>query len=223
MATPTPTPAQNVPALLMRATVYQHGRTATITGYRPIRHDRLDGSITPMEAFWGQQQCLLMEEGDKEMLIHAIHSGTVVAVSNGSFKDWAGAAAWTIEGAMVANRIVGNGLTPGEPEDQSAYRSELFGLWGIFASLKQLSDTNNIDHEHVLIACDGQSALKKAQCTYPTEPEEAHYDLISAIKNLRRSLPFSTSFVHVKGHQDQGATTVLLRLAWMNIEMDLLA
>jgi len=95
------------------------------------------------------------------MVIHAVLSGTAFLVSDGSFKDRAGAAAWMIKGAMAANRIVGNGLTPGEPEDQSAYCSKLFSLWRIFASLQQLSDTNNIDHGHVLIVCDGQSALKK--------------------------------------------------------------
>jgi len=101
MTTPTPTREQNVPAPLMRATVYQHGSTVTTTGHGPIRHDQPDGSITPMEAFWGQQQCLLMKEGDKESLIQVILSGTVVAVSNGSFKDQAGVAAWTIEGTTA--------------------------------------------------------------------------------------------------------------------------
>jgi len=140
MTTPIPTQEQHVPSQLMRATVFQHGSSATITGYGPIRQDRYDSRPTPLEAFWIQQQCLLTEEGDLETLFQAILSGTAVAVSNGSFKDQEGAAAWTIEGPTAANRIVGHGITPGEPADQSAYRSELFGIWGILASLKQLSE-----------------------------------------------------------------------------------
>jgi len=138
--TPIPMQKQRVPSPLMRATVFQHGSSATITGYGPIRQDRHDSRPTPMEAFWIQQQCLLTEEGDLEKLFQAIFSGTAVAVSGGSFKDQAGAAAWTIEGPTAANRIVGHGFTPGEPADQSAYQSELFGIWGILASLKQLSE-----------------------------------------------------------------------------------
>jgi len=90
-----------------------------------------------------------------------------------------------IEDSTVANQIVGNSITPEELEDQSTYCSELFRLWGIFVSLKQLLDTNNFDHGHVIIACeDGQLALTKVQSNSPTKPEEVHYNLISAIKNL---------------------------------------
>ncbi len=116
--------------------------------------------------------------------------------------------------------LLGTGHTPGNPEDQSAYHSELFGLWGILASLKQLSDRHHITQGQVTIACDGLSALKKAQAEYPSEPGEAHYDLISAIRNLCDRLPIKLNFEHVKGHQDQGMIMALPRLAWMNIEMD---
>jgi len=156
-------------------------------------------------------------------VIQALSHGTAVAVSDGSFKDYAGAAAWTIEGDTAANRVVGTSLTPGNAADQSAYRSELFGLWGILASLKQMVENNNIAQGHITIACDGLSALKKAQSNYPTDPGEAHHDLISAIKNLRAAIPLQVTFTHVKGHQDQGLITALPRLAWMNIEMDGLA
>jgi len=54
-------------------------------------------------------------------------------------------------------------------------------------------------------------------------PGEAHHDLISTIKNLQTVLPLKTSFIHVKGHQDQSMIMALPQLAWMNIEMDSLA
>jgi len=66
-------------------------------------------------------------------------------------------------------------------------------------------------------------ALQKAQATCTTDPNEKHYDLISAIRNLRKILPVHVTFKHVKGHQDSSQTMVLTREAWMNIKMDLIA
>jgi len=99
----------------------------------------------------------------------------------------------------------------------------LFSLWGILASLKQFSNTHNIRQGQVTIACNGQSALKKAKQDYPTQPSKSHYDLINAIRNLQWAIPIKLRFEHVKGHQDQGVITALPRLAWMNIEMHLRA
>jgi len=61
---------------------------------------------------------------------------------------------------------------------------------------------------------------KKASSPYPTDPGEAHYDLISAIWQLQHNLPSEFHFEHVKGHQDNGTSTAFLQLAWMNINMD---
>ncbi len=203
---------------LHRATTYQHGDIITVTGHGPI------GTTPTVELnekkFWETWQCEETIVGQVEILIQAIRTGKAVAVSDGSYKDQHGAAAWTIESETDLNRLSGAGLTPGYPEDQSAYRSELFGIWGILASLKHLSDTHQIKGGTVVVACNGLSALKKARNQYPTDPGEAHYDLISAIRQLRQLLPFKITFEHVKGHQDQGIPTALTRLAWMNINMD---
>jgi len=53
-----------------------------------------------------------------------------------------------------------------------------------------------------------------------TELQEKHYDFISAIRHLRKTLPLTLRFHHVKGHQDRGQITVLSREASMNVEMD---
>jgi len=70
------------------------------------------------------------------------------------------------------------------------------------------------------IACDGLSVLKQAQYQSTTDPNMAHYDLISAIQCLRNMLPLDIKFEHIKGHQDNGQSLALSRTAWMNIEMD---
>jgi len=70
------------------------------------------------------------------------------------------------------------------------------------------------------IACDGLSALKQAQYQQHTDPSDAHYDLIRAIRQLWDALPVMITFEHVKGHQDNGQSLALSRTAWMNVEMD---
>jgi len=56
---------------------------------------------------------------------------------------------------------------PGMPEDQSAYRSELFGLWGILQSLHKLTQDYNIKSGSVVIACESLSVLKKQNVCTP--------------------------------------------------------
>jgi len=55
------------------------------------------------ETFWTQQKCPLRSEGQMAHLIQAIQEGQTMAVSDGTFKDQAGAAAWTIEGRTADN------------------------------------------------------------------------------------------------------------------------
>jgi len=223
-ALPNPMLQGQPPTNIMRASVYKQGTIITVTGRGPITSNKVEEESNQLASNRHRWQLYhLQTEGSVAEVIQALRKGNAVAVSDGSFKDYAGAAAWTIEGDTAANRVVSTGLTLGKAEDQSAYQSELFGLWGILASLKQLVEDYRISHGHVTIACDGLSALKKAQSNYPTDPGEAHHDLISAIKNLRATLTLTISFIHVKGHQDQGIITALPRLAWMNIEMDALA
>jgi len=128
--------------------------------------------------------------------------------------------AWTIESQTVEHWLCRSGQTPGLASDQSAYWSELFGLWGIFKSLYQLTKEYQIQSGSIVVACDGLSALKKASKEWITDPQEVHYNLISAIRKLRQQPPLKVHFQHVKGHQDCGQITVLPHIAWMNIEMD---
>jgi len=142
-------------------------------------------------------------------LIQAIIEGKAVAVSDGSYKDHQGAVAWTIEGVDNSVWLRGAGVMPGSPEDQSTYRSKPFGLWGILDLLHSITQAYHINTGSMVIACDGLSAIKKANCQYPIDPNEAHYNLIGAIRHLWQRSPFKLIFEHVKGHQDQGIPTVL--------------
>jgi len=141
-------------------------------------------------------------------------------VSDGSYQLEAGMAAWTIEGCTTENRICGAGKTLGTDTDHNAYCSKLFRLWGILMSLYCFTREYQIVDGQVTVACNGLLVLHKDQANHLTEPLEAHYDLISAIQELQKSLSIQLVFQHMKGHQDSGQTMVLSCLAWMNIKMD---
>ena len=51
----------------------------------------------------------------------AIRQGIAVAVCDGSYKEAFGTAAYVVEGATMAKRMVVVLATPGEPSDQSSY------------------------------------------------------------------------------------------------------
>jgi len=110
----------------MQATVYKHGQLITLMGYGRIDPEKQANQIYTFKPFWTRWKCHLMTEENMADLIQAIYNGQAVAVSDGTFKDQAGAVAWMIEGHMAEHQLLGTGLTPGHPDDQSAYWSELF-------------------------------------------------------------------------------------------------
>ncbi len=74
---------------------------------------------------------------------------------------------------------------PGTAKDQSAYRSELAGLYCILLGAKQLCEFFNITQGSIELGCDGQSALDKAfNYVSIIKIEDSNYDLLFAIRNL---------------------------------------
>jgi len=211
-----------VPRNQCRAKVIKSHTTITVT-----RTDAIDQATmvpndaeTKLDKEWG---ITITQKGEMAMLREVMITGQAVTVSNGSFQDQCGSAAWTIEGTMSAHRIVGMGWMPGTTMDQSAYCSKLFGLWGMLRMIQNFITDQQIQTGQIMIACDGLSAIRQARSSRPVDLEAVHYDLIGAIHQLRTQILIKVRFVHVKGHQDTGSITALPRLAWMNIEMDGLA
>jgi len=86
---------------------------------------------------------------------------------------------------MAQHHITRQGTTPGTTQDQSAYQSEHFGLWGIIFMLTQLAKQHQITQGSITITCDGKSALNQAVKMTAVDPNCTHYNLIGAIRNLR--------------------------------------
>lgn len=149
-----------------------------------------------------------------------MNSKNISAVSDGSFKQGHGSAAWIVV-ISPSCQIFGSTVVPGEPEDQSAYRSELTGIYGIVMTIRHLEQ-----HFHVTgaitVGCDGLSALNKARLkTDFIDPNEPHFDLIMAIRHICNESSWTWDWIHVKGHQDASKQEHDLD-AWSkwNIQMD---
>jgi len=71
--------------------------TVIITGMAPINDDEQpeEPRSTKFNSNWGVKQEI---QGNPQILEEAIIQGTAIMVSNGSFQDQYGSAAWTIKG-----------------------------------------------------------------------------------------------------------------------------
>jgi len=215
-------PKRQIPTHYHKASVNKTNTKITVTGQADF------GDYWTNEATWDWPSQTLNNhwkiinqiEGNIDKLITTIKEHKAFAVSDGSYMNQMGAATWTIESAMAENRIKGSGWTLDSIDDQSAYQSELFGLWGILHTLLCITKECKIKSGGVTVTCDRLAALKKAQHTSPPNPANQYYDINGAIYYIQQLLPLELKFKHVKGHQDMGLTTVLDCTAYMNIECD---
>jgi len=112
-------PEGKAPHNYWKATGRNTDKTIILTGAAqlnpPMNQQRQEDCL---DQEWGISQEV---HGDSDQLAKVITTGIAIAVSDRSFQDSHGSAAWTIEGQDKQDRILGKGRTPGAPEDQSAY------------------------------------------------------------------------------------------------------
>jgi hypothetical protein len=144
----------------------------------------------------------------------------VFTVSDGSYKNTYGTAAWMIGTEERDRLLAGKVICPGGPDDQSSYRSELTVLYAMMTVVFHLCQFYHITEGQVEICCDGASALTTA---FDKGPFLSHYipdyDLIGAIYALRKSSTIQWSHRHVKGHQDNYSSDLDI-WAQCNVDMD---
>jgi len=162
---------------------------------------------------------------DGASLAAAIASGTCMGVSDGSFKENFGTAAWILVDPQHEDfRISGECVVPGDPRDQCSFRSEVAGLFSLCQMVRLLCEFYEVDEGQVTIACDGTEALYRvfAEDFEPT-PRDNHFDLLVAARAAIRKTSITWLSRWVKGHQDDDPTYELDEWAKLNIEMDLRA
>lgn len=174
------------PPDICRATVYMNREHIIYTGYDSIlcNVSRPNSSLidclikSKPDEHWCISHALI--QGDGNDIAQAILQGEAIAVSDCSFKDKYGTAAWVLEGNNHRGRNSGAVIVPGNAEDQLSYKSELAGIDKVF--------------NYVAII----------------RMEDSNYDLLHSIKTLWAHSPLHWTFHHIKGHQDDHAPVELL-------------
>jgi len=167
---------------------------------------------------WALSHLNLLDDGT--LLGEAIRSGQAHVVSDGSFKEKFGMAAWVFY-HNETNLTLGHGrlITPGGPNKQCAYHSKLSGLYGITLTLHELSSYQEFAGGHIKTACNGESALHRCFKPWASNPLAKHFDLIQATRSAIRNTPIEWTWEHVRGHQDEGNETLTVT-EQRNVEMD---
>jgi len=113
-----------------------------LTGYGAIEQTS-KGHSNPFDQFSKLQFAWDWEfevhpEGTWSMLLHKLYDGKGFVVSNGSFCQGSGAAAWILEGTTLLNQIRGECFVPGHDDGHSSFGSELVGIYYMLLFLYQV-------------------------------------------------------------------------------------
>ena len=128
----------DVPRSLWRATVrWLPNNSLCLTGYAPNAlqpNDNNEDLLTMDDCIhtsspnikWAVQSCAMTDGG--ATMADAIWNGRAIAVSDSSYKDHFGTAAYVLEGDTGDHHIVAVMVVPGDHHSQSPFHSELAGL-----------------------------------------------------------------------------------------------
>ena len=171
----------------------------------------------PDSSRWAISEYSLLSDLQPIIAALALSQGPAHAISDGSFKDKFGTSALPIFDADTFS-ILGLNIVPGHPDNQSAYRSELAGLFVIVLIVNLLCSWANIFQGGIEVGCDGLSVLNKACDSWPMEPADPPFDLLSALctmitasalKWTRHTIHFNNS-VHQANYDHDEMHCVLL-------------
>ncbi|CAJ1927586.1 unnamed protein product [Cylindrotheca closterium] len=181
-------------------------------------------ALAPQRHYYGWVPDEIEVHGDEAALADALIQGRLRIISDGSYKNDLGTAAVQLLPKGGTACIVIRCQTPGLPQDQSAYRSNLICLLaGIIAVdwLLQQWFPALSQRPGVKITCDGLLAIEMAFEDQPLSPTDAQFDLISSIREAISRSPVSWSPRHVYGHLDK--SNLFDELTWWekkNLEVD---
>ena len=127
-------------------------------------------------------------------ITEAIHQSQAIAVCDGSYKEGFGTAAYVLEGSTSHNRLVAVNVVPGLTMDQSSYRSELAGLYGIIAMVQLICEQYMVTSGAIEVGCDSSSALNHVFSSghhVAVSVKQADYDLLSALWEMIAKSPIT--------------------------------
>jgi len=99
---------------------------------------------------------------DGHPIVQAIMSGNAIAVSNGSFKDTQGTAAWMLYDNHDPKTLLGEGVITmlGARPAQGSYQSKLAGIYGIIMTTNALLKYYQQTQGSLLIVCSSEAHKK---------------------------------------------------------------
>ena len=165
-------------------------------------------------AKWAVQNWIATDNG--RTIAEAIKSGKAIAVSDGSYKNNLGTAAFVIEGADSNDRVEGVMVVPGG--DMDSHRSELAGLYGITIMVNIICRIHSIEEGSIEVGCDSQTALHEVFESNNLTRKDV--DLKVACRQWKAASPIRWTTHHIRAHQDKYKTKKLNRWAKLNCEMD---
>jgi len=160
------------------------------------------------------QHLTLTDKG--KPIIQAITDGHAVAVSNGSFKDNQGTAAWMIYDMRNPKVALGQGVitTPGSRMAQRLYWSKLADIYGIVTTINALTKYHGHSQGSILTISNGEVALNKSMKPWTSNPLEKHFDIIHTICIGVRATKIQWKTKHIKGHQTEEALALSDKARW---------
>jgi hypothetical protein len=146
------------------------------------------------------QQC----RANFQDLAEAIECSEPIGISDGSFKDNMETAAWRLFDINLENQQwTGQLLVPGQSSNQSAFRSELAGLYLMLTIVHLLVEYYDVQSGTVELTCDGIQALEYVfDMDKSVTAANNSYDLIMAMRNMIAESRIIWKRRHVEGHQD---------------------
>jgi hypothetical protein len=161
---------------------------------------------------------------DTTSLDHAFLEGSLVLVSDGSYKEGVGSAAWILSSTRTYETFAtGQCPTTGPSHAQDSHRSELFGiLSGLVFLKKYLSKFDLVNKSYsVLVGLDNTSAMNYVFNTARYPVVRSYYPDFDVIKAARSLLNTHIAYqsIHIAGHQDKFVGPLDF-LSTLNVQMD---
>jgi hypothetical protein len=166
----------------------------------------------------------LIQNDNSSSIAAAIINRSAYAVSDGSFKHNRGTSASILTGSNPKIRIMSVNNVPGNPDEQSAYRSELAGISGSISLIKAVCEKHDVTSGRITIGLDGERAMIAVSTSESPMAKSPDFDLITDIRGKIASLKIDINWKWIKGHQDKNTSVTNLDfLGKLNVKCDTLA
>ena len=176
---------------------------------------------SPPSLQWALHNLVCQDNG--ETVTIAIGDGSCVLVSDGSFQEGLGTAAFCITPGWLDETTCIDGccIVPGRV--QSAFRAELGGMYAALRAVLLLVQRAQLTHGAIQLGCDGQAALNRIR-NGRMDVKGSNFDLVTGILtclNQLKGANIQVELTYVRGHQDESCRSQpLTLLELLNVRAD---